>query len=248
MVIENSYNTKINPEGLQLEEKVVLIRRVAKVVKGGRHLRFNALVVVGDGGGHVGAGMGKADAVPDAVRKGVAIARSNLMKVPIRENTIPHVYVSKFGASTVLVKPAAPGTGIVAGGGVRAVMEMAGITDVVTKAHGSSNPINVVKATLRALANLRDPIEELARRRPDLAEKQRFRSEERRREFAQLQGGVSKPVAEPEPLPSEASDALEIDVKEDELSTVTTMDVLGEPETPDTEVETLFEEDTERDN
>ena len=150
-----------------ITERTVRINRVSKVVKGGRHLSFSAMVVVGNGEGRVGIGMGKADAVPDAVRKGVAIARSNLLKVPLRENTIPHVYISKFGASTVLVRPAAPGTGIVAGGGVRAVMEMAGITDVVTKAHGSSDPINVVKATLKALANLRDPIEDLARRRPD---------------------------------------------------------------------------------
>ena len=247
MAIDDSYNTKINPEELQLEEKVVHIRRVAKVVKGGRHLRFNALVVIGDGEGHVGAGMGKADAVPDAVRKGVAIARSNLLKVPLRENTIPHVYISKFGASTVLVRPAAPGTGIVAGGGVRAVMEMAGITDVVTKAHGSSNPINVVKATLKALANLRDPIEDLARRRPDLAEKQRFRSEERRRDLARLQGDAPKPVAKAE-LPPEVSATLDADIDESEMVTDTPADSLEESAAPETNTDIVSEEDVERDN
>jgi small subunit ribosomal protein S5 len=247
MAIDDSYNTRINPEELQLEEKVVHIRRVAKVVKGGRHLRFNALVVIGDGEGHVGAGMGKADAVPDAVRKGVAIARSNLLKVPLRENTIPHVYISKFGASTVLVRPAAPGTGIVAGGGVRAVMEMAGITDVVTKAHGSSNPINVVKATLKALANLRDPIEDLARRRPDLAEKQRFRSEEKHRDLVRLQGDAPKPFAKSD-LPPEVSATPDADIDESEMVTDTPADSLEESAAPETNTDVVSEEDAERDN
>lgn len=137
--------------GPELTEKVVHIRRVAKVVKGGRHLRFNALVVVGDGQGGVGAGMGKGVAVPDAVRKGTTIARKRMVVVPLRGSTIPHQVSAKFGASTVLIKPASPGAGVIAGGGARAVMEAAGIKDVVAKTMGSRNPINVVHAALAGL-------------------------------------------------------------------------------------------------
>ena len=137
--------------GPELTEKVVHIRRVAKVVKGGRHLRFNALVVVGDGQGGVGAGMGKGVAVPDAVRKGTTIARKRMVLVPMRGSTIPHQVSAKFGASTVLIKPASPGAGVIAGGGARAVMEAAGIKDVVAKTMGSRNPINVVHAALAGL-------------------------------------------------------------------------------------------------
>jgi small subunit ribosomal protein S5 len=138
-----------------LTEKVVQIRRVAKVVKGGRHLTFNAMVVIGDGHGKVGLGMGKGVAVPDAVRKGVAIAKKAMIDVPMHGGTIPHAVHVKYGASKVLMKPATAGAGIIAGGAVRAVMEVAGIKDVSAKALGSRNPINVVKATVAGLQMLR---------------------------------------------------------------------------------------------
>lgn len=150
--------------GANLQEKVVMIRRVAKVTAGGKHLRFNALVVVGDGQGHVGIGLGKADAVPDAVRKGQAIARRNLIRVPMAGSTIPHEVIAKFDASKVMLRPAVPGTGVVAGATVRAVVEAAGIRDILTKALGNTNPVNLAKATMDALASLRSPEEELAKR------------------------------------------------------------------------------------
>lgn len=150
---------------LGISDKVVNIRRVAKVTKGGRHLRFNALVVVGDSQGSVGAGLGKADAVPDAIRKGNAIAKKRMIKIPLKGGTIPQQVLANFGASQVLLKPASQGVGIIAAGGVRAVLELAGIKDVVSKSLGSSNPINVVKATLKALQQLRNPQEELAKRK-----------------------------------------------------------------------------------
>ena len=148
-----------------LTEKVVRISRVSKVVKGGRHRSFNALVVVGDGEGQVGIGMGKADAVPDAVRKGTATAKRNLISVPLKGTTIPHEMISRFGGSTVMLKPAAPGTGVIAGGSVRAVVELAGVKDILTKVRRSTNPVNVVKATYNALAMMRDPEAVLARRK-----------------------------------------------------------------------------------
>lgn len=139
-----------------MQEHVVAIRRVAKVVKGGRHLTFNAMVVVGDGQGHVGAGLGKGSAVPDAVRKGTTIAKKNLITVPLVGSTVPHRVNAHFGASDVIIKPGQPGSGVKAGGAVRAVMEAAGVRDVVTKALGSRNPINVVKATLVGLASMQN--------------------------------------------------------------------------------------------
>ena len=148
-----------------LREKVVKISRVAKVVKGGRHLRFNALVVVGDGQGRVGHGLGKADSVPDAVRKGRTIAQRNLETVLLQGTTIPHAVTAKHGAAIVLVKPAPAGTGIIAGSSARAVLEQAGVKDVVTKSLKSQNPVNVVQATVKALLELRDPKEELAKRK-----------------------------------------------------------------------------------
>lgn len=148
-----------------LTERVVKISRVAKVVKGGRHLSFNAVVVVGDMDGHVGIGMGKADAVPDAVRKGGAEARKNIIEVSRQGSTIPHEVLSKYIGSVVMLKPAQPGTGVIAGGAVRAVVELAGIQDIMTKVRRSTNPVNVVKATFNGLQEMKDPTEEFAHRK-----------------------------------------------------------------------------------
>ena len=146
-----------------LFEKVVAINRVAKVVKGGRRFSFSAVVVVGDGQGSVGAAIGRANEVPEAIRKGAGAARRNMIKVPLKRGTLPHPITVKEGAARVMLKPAAPGTGVIAGGGVRAVMEAAGVRDVLTKSLGSQNVINVVYATMSGLSQLRDPVE--ARRR-----------------------------------------------------------------------------------
>ena len=154
--------------GVGLQEKVVSIRRVAKVVKGGRNFSFNAMVVVGDGSGQVGIGLGKAGEVPEAVRKGAAIARKTLFQIPMKGSTIPHEIISKYGGAKVLLKPASPGTGVIAGGSIRAVVSTAGIRDILTKSLGSSNPINVVKATYQALQRLKIP-EDAVRARKELA-------------------------------------------------------------------------------
>jgi len=157
--------SRIDPTELTLTDKLVYINRVSKVVRGGKRLRFSALSVTGDGNGHVGIGVGKANTVPEAISKAGAIARKSLIKVPLAGTTIPQEVRVKFGAAKVLLKPAAPGTGIIAGGSIRAVAEAAGIKDILTKSLGSANRINTAKATMLALSQLKEPKEALARRK-----------------------------------------------------------------------------------
>ncbi len=158
-------NQRVDATDLELQEKVVFINRVAKVMKGGRRFHFTAIVVVGDMNGHVGAALAKATEVPESIRKAATIARKHMINVPMVKTTIPHPLLVRFGASRVLIKPAPAGTGLIAGGGVRAVLEMAGVKDAVAKSLGSSNPANTVKATMLALSMLRDPADVLEKRR-----------------------------------------------------------------------------------
>ena len=157
--------SKIDPTDLLLTDKLININRVAKVVRGGKRLSFNALVVTGDGEGHVGLGLGKANEVPLAINKANANAKKSLIHVPLAGTTIPHQITVKLGAAKVLLKPASPGTGIIAGGSVRAVLEVAGVKDILTKSLGTANKINVARATILALSKLRNPAIEVARRK-----------------------------------------------------------------------------------
>ena len=163
---------RVDASELELSEKLVSLNRITKVVKGGKRLRFRALVVVGDGNGHVGFGLGKAKEVPEAIRKAGARARKGLYKVTMSATTIPHEVLAKSGAAKVLLKPASLGTGVIAGGNIRSVLEAAGIKDVLSKSLGSSNPINVVRATVLALASLENPATAIARRKGELEVKE----------------------------------------------------------------------------
>ena len=164
---------KIEPSTLELTDRVVHINRVAKVVKGGRRFSFSALVVVGDGKGHVGSGLGKANEVPEAIRKGVDHAKRNLIYVPLMNNTIPYEVIGRFGAAKVLLKPASEGTGVIAGATIRAIAESAGIQNILTKALGSTNPHNLIKATFQAINQLKSPEEVSEKRREKAPENQK---------------------------------------------------------------------------
>lgn len=157
--------SRIEASDLNLNDKLINVNRVAKVMKGGKRLRFSALVVTGDGAGHVGVGIGKANEVPTAISKGGAQARKNLIKVPLAGSTIPHAITINYGAASVMLKPAVPGTGVIAGGSIRAVLEACGIKDILAKSLGNSNHINVARATIFALTSLKNIKEELAKRK-----------------------------------------------------------------------------------
>jgi len=162
---------KINPTELALNDKLVTINRVAKVVKGGKRLSFSALVITGDGNGHVGMGTGKANEVPSAINKAGASAKKNLLRVPMAGTTIPHEMTTKFGAAKVMLKPASPGTGIIAGSSVRTILEASGIKDILAKSLGSPNKTNIARATMLALSQLRNPAEAVAKRKPPVSKK-----------------------------------------------------------------------------
>jgi len=166
--------SKVDPRDTELTDKVVHISRVAKVVKGGRRFSFSALVVVGDGHGRVGYALGKAKEVPEAIRKGIERAKKSLIRIPLRNTTIPHQITGRYGSGTVVLKPAAPGTGVIAGGPVRAVLEAAGVHDILTKCIRSRNPHNVVKATMKGLQSLKDPVKVAEQRNIPIEELERL--------------------------------------------------------------------------
>ena len=203
MTTYQSRNQDLDTDELPLVERVVKISRVAKVVKGGRHLSFNAVVVVGDMSGRVGVGMGKADAVPDAVRKGAAAARKNVVTIPLNGSSIPHEVISKYVGSVVMLKPAGEGTGVIAGAAVRAVVELAGVKDILTKVRRSTNPVNVVKATFNGLQMLRNPVEEFEKRR-QLIEYAKVRAQERAERAERNRQRQNRRPPAPNPTPAAA--------------------------------------------
>jgi len=187
--------SRIDPADLTLNDNLVYINRVAKVMKGGKRLRFSALVVTGDGERHVGIGIGKANEVPAAISKGGAKAKKSLIRVPLEGSTIPHEITVKFGAAKVLLKPASPGTGVIAGGSIRAVLEACGIKDILTKSLGTANRINVAKATILALSMLRNPKEAVRRRKEGLAAPDEAKEEAAAVEEAQVEGENEEEMA-----------------------------------------------------
>lgn len=193
---------KIDPTTLTLEERVVSINRVAKVVKGGRRFSFSAVVVVGDGNGVAGAGLGKANEVPEAIRKGTEDAKKNLFRVSLVGSTIPHPVLADYGAARIMLKPASAGTGVIAGGGVRAMMEVAGIKDVLTKSLGSANPVNVVRATAVGLQSMKDVEREAAKRGKTVAQ---LLSKRALSAIADRQNALAAAADAPAPLPSRDS-------------------------------------------